>query len=297
MPDYMDQLVDAQTENELADLKAASARSSLDDEDRALMEEGAMTKAAAEEVTEAIKSYATATWVLVKRAHDGKAWKSLGYSTWADYVKTEFDMSASRSYQLINQAEVIAALEDAAPTGTKLLLTEAQTRDIKQQLPRITEKVKNETAGDDPAMAASKINEMVQKEREAIHNDMDGVQEDSFQDLDAKGSAPKEDRLNAADSVSASGGPVTTGVEDLDLDAPVSSGDNEDGMGDDDLYAPTEVNEAETDLLYLIQYYDRLAGETNAQDLAKVYKDDVDHLRTKCDEIIKFFTDLRRLVG
>lgn len=40
MPDYMDQLVDAQTENELADLKAASARSSLDDEDRALMEEG-----------------------------------------------------------------------------------------------------------------------------------------------------------------------------------------------------------------------------------------------------------------
>ena len=99
MPDYMDQLVDAQTENELAELKKAAGSSHLDDDDRALMEEGAMTKAAAEEVTEAIKSYATATWVLVKRAHDGKAWKSLGYSTWADYVKTEFDMSASRSYQ------------------------------------------------------------------------------------------------------------------------------------------------------------------------------------------------------
>ncbi len=296
MPDYMDQLVDAQTENEMADLKAAAKQSSLDDEDRALMEEGAMTKAAAEEVTEAIKSYATATWVLVKRAHDGKAWKSLGYSTWADYVKTEFDMSTSRSYQLINQAKVIAALEDAAPSGTKLLLTEAQTRDIKQQLPRITEKVKKETVGDDPAMAASKINDMVQKEREAIHNDLDGVQEDSFQDLDAKGSAPEEDKLNASDSGSASGGPITTGVEDLDLDAEIPSGDDGD-MGDGDLYAPTEVGEAETDLLYLLQYYDRLAGETSAQDLAKVYKDDVDHLRGKCDEIIKFFTDLRRLVG
>lgn len=294
MPDYMDQLVDAQTENELAELKEASA-SRLDDEDRALMEEGAMTKAAAEEVTEAIKSYATATWVLVKRAHDGKAWKSLGYSTWADYVKTEFDMSASRSYQLINQAEVIAALEDAAPTGTRLLLTEAQTRDIKQQLPRITEKVKKETSGDDPAIAASKINEMVEKERAAIHNDLDDVQEDSFQDLDAKGSAPKEDRLSASDSGSASG-PVTTGIEDLDLDAEIPSDDSED-MGDTDLYAPTEVNEAETDLLYLLQYYDRLAGETSAQDLAKVYKDDVDELRAKCDSIIKFFTDLRRLVG
>ncbi len=297
MPDYMDQLVDAQTENEMADLKAAAKQSSLDDEDRALMEEGAMTKAAAEEVTEAIKSYATATWVLVKRAHDGKAWKSLGYSTWADYVKTEFDMSTSRSYQLINQAKVIAALEDAAPSGTKLLLTEAQTRDIKQQLPRITEKVKKETVGDDPAMAASKINDMVQKEREAIHNDLDGVQEDSFQDLDAKGSAPEEDKLNASDSGSASGGPITTGVEDLDLDAEIPSGDDDSDMGDGDLYAPTEVGEAETDLLYLLQYYDRLAGETSAQDLAKVYKDDVDHLRGKCDEIIKFFTDLRRLVG
>ena len=297
MPDYMDQLVDAQTENEMADLKAAAKQSSLDDEDRALMEEGAMTKAAAEEVTEAIKSYATATWVLVKRAHDGKAWKSLGYSTWADYVKTEFDMSTSRSYQLINQAKVIAALEDAAPSGTKLLLTEAQTRDIKQQLPRITEKVKKETVGDDPAMAASKINDMVQKEREAIHNDLDGVQEDSFQDLDAKGSAPEEDKLNASDSGSASGGLITTGVEDLDLDAEIPSGDDDSDMGDGDLYAPTEVGEAETDLLYLLQYYDRLAGETSAQDLAKVYKDDVDHLRGKCDEIIKFFTDLRRLVG
>lgn len=295
MPDYMDQLVDAQTENELAELKKAAGSSRLDDDDRALMEEGAMTKAAAEEVTEAIKSYATATWVLVKRAHDGKAWKSLGYSTWADYVKTEFDMSASRSYQLINQAEVIAALEDAAPTGTRLLLTEAQTRDIKQQLPRITEKVKKETSGDDPAMAASKINEMVEKEREAIHNDLDDVEEDSFQELDAKGSAPKEDKLSASDSGSASG-PVTTGLEDLDLDAEIQSGDSED-MGDTDLYGPTEVNEAETDLLYLIQYYDRLAGETSAQDLAKVYKDDVDNLRAKCDSIIKFFTDLRRLVG
>ena len=162
-------------------------------------------------------------------------------------------------------------------------------------MPRITEKVKKETSGDDPAMAASKINEMVEKEREAIHNDLDDVEEDSFQELDAKGSAPKEDKLSASDSGSASG-PVTTGLEDLDLDAEIPSGDSED-MGDTDLYGPTEVNEAETDLLYLIQYYDRLAGETSAQDLAKVYKDDVDNLRAKCDSIIKFFTDLRRLVG
>ena len=156
MPDLIDQLVDAQTENDAADL-AEITSNKMSDEDKELVDSGAMSKSAAEEITNAIKSYATATWVLVKRAHDGKAWKSLGYSTWADYVATEFDMSASRSYQLINQAEVIATLEDAAPDGTKLLLTEAQTRDIKKELPRITEKVKNATANDDPGTAASKI--------------------------------------------------------------------------------------------------------------------------------------------
>lgn len=294
MPDFMDQLVDAQTANEMKDLKAVVANGNgLDDEDRALLEDGAMSKAAAQEVTEAIKSYATATWVLVKRAHDGKAWKSLGYSTWADYVQTEFDMSTSRSYQLINQAEVISTLEDAAPDGTKLMLTEAQTRDIKQVLPRITEKVKAETASDSPAVAADKINDIVQKEREAIHNDMDSVQEDSFQDLDEKGSAPKEDRLKASDS-EVGYGAVTTGLEDVDLDAPVSDGDND---SDDDLYNPSEVSEGETDLLYLFQYFERLAGETTPQELAKVYKDDVNNLKDKSDSIIKWFTDLRKLVG
>lgn len=295
MPDFMDQLVDAQTANEMKDLKAVVASGNgLDDEDRALLEAGAMSKAAAQEVTEAIKSYATATWVLVKRAHDGKAWKSLGYSTWADYVQTEFDMSTSRSYQLINQAEVISTLEDAAPDGTKLMLTEAQTRDIKQVLPRITEKVKNETASDSPSVAADKINKIVQEEREAIHNDLDDVQEDSFQDLDEKGSAPKEDKLSASNS-EVGHGAVTTGLEDVDLDAPV--GDDNGDLDDEDLYNPSEVSEGETDLLYLFQYFERLAGETTPQELAKVYKDDVNNLKDKSDSIIKWFTDLRKLVG
>ena len=39
---------------------------------------------AAKELTESIKSTATATCLLLQQAHDKKAWKTLGYKTWAE---------------------------------------------------------------------------------------------------------------------------------------------------------------------------------------------------------------------
>ncbi len=300
MPDLIDQLVDAQTENDAADL-AEIASNKMSDEDKELVESGAMSKSAAEEITNAIKSYATATWVLVKRAHDGKAWKSLGYSTWAEYVAAEFDMSTSRSYQLINQAEVIATLEEAAPDGTKLMLTEAQTRDIKKELPRITEKVKSATADDDPGTAASKINDIVESERQAIKNDAapieddEPVQEDSFSQLDQHNPDNDEDRLSVKDSGSAQGA-LTTGLEDLDLDADVDGGDDAD-MNDDDLYSPDSVNDGEADFLYTMQYFGRLKMEMRPDDIMAVYKDNIDDLRDQVDALLKWFGDLRKRIG
>lgn len=301
MPDLIDQLVDAQTENDAADL-AEIASAKLSDDDKELVDSGAMSKAAAEEITNAIKSYATATWVLVKRAHDGRAWKSLGYSTWEEYVTSEFDMSASRSYQLINQAKVISALEEAAPEGTKLMLTEAQTRDIKKELPRITEKVKNATSGDEPSVAASKINDIVEDERASIKNDSspddsddDDVQEDSFSKLDGHRSENDPDRLKASDSGSAQG-PVTTGLEDLDMDSDIDDG----SMNDDDLYDDADGqtdSDGENDLQYTIQYFMRLRNEMVPDDVLKVFSGDVDELREQVDSLLEWFGELRKRIG
>lgn len=306
MPDMIDQLVDAQTENDAADL-AAIASNKMSDEDKALVESGAMSKQAAEQITNAIRSYATATWVLVKRAHDGKAWKSLGYSTWAEYVATEFDMSKSRSYQLINQAEVINALEMVVPEGTQVLLTEAQTRDIKKELPRITEKVKAATQDDEPGVAAQKLNDIVEAERAAIKNDAtatdddgsddgldDDVQEDSFSGLDTHRSENDPDRMNVKDSGSAQG-PLTTGIEDedIDLDGDIDGS----GMNDDDLYSSGDAGEGETDLLYTLQYFDRLRSEATPEDIVGAYSDDVDSLREQVDSILAWFTELKAKLG
>jgi hypothetical protein len=135
MPDEIDRLIDAEA---YAEEHSEKKKIELSDADKALLDEGGMTKAAAVELTDSIRASATATYILVKRAHDGKAWKALGYDTWSDYVIKEFDMTTSRSYQLLNQANVIKELEAVVPEGAQILLTEKEARDIKNELPRIT---------------------------------------------------------------------------------------------------------------------------------------------------------------
>lgn len=94
----------------------------------------------AEQLTNDIKSTTTALYVLLKRAHDTKAWASLGYKSWTEYISSEFDFSRARSYQLINQATVIEEINEAS--GVNIYLTEKEARDIKKRLPEITERLK-----------------------------------------------------------------------------------------------------------------------------------------------------------
>ena len=50
-------------------------------------------------LTERIKSSIDNLWELIVEAHDGQAWKALGYESWKGYVTKEFAMSEQRSYQ------------------------------------------------------------------------------------------------------------------------------------------------------------------------------------------------------
>ena len=100
-----------------------------------------LDKDAAKQLTKDIQSTTTALYVLLKKAHDTKAWLSLGYKTWTEYIEKEFDFSRARSYQLINQANVIEEINDAS--GVPLYITEREARSIKKRLPEITEKLKD----------------------------------------------------------------------------------------------------------------------------------------------------------
>mgnify|MGYP000753563543 CR=1 FL=1 len=72
------------------------------------------TKPEAEAATAKLKSYFGVSCQLVKELHDKQAWKAMGYGSWAAYTKAEFDISRSRSYQLIKYAEVVAGLASVA---------------------------------------------------------------------------------------------------------------------------------------------------------------------------------------
>lgn len=121
----------------------------------------------AEQLTHAIRAAATATYVLLARAHEGKAYKTLGYDTWGEYVSQEFEMSPQRSYQLLDLSKVVQTIEAVAPEGTEVKLTEAQARDIKRELPRITEVITERLDDDvDPEDASWIIDDVISEVRE-----------------------------------------------------------------------------------------------------------------------------------
>lgn len=137
-----------------------------------------MTEDEATEITGAIRSTITATYVLLYRAHEGKAYKALGYGSWKEYIAGEFDFSVQRSYQLLDLAKTVEVIESVAPGGTDLSLTEAQARDIKRELPKITERVKEETAGKDPAEASDIVDSIVEDSRQQQKDDEKVMAED-----------------------------------------------------------------------------------------------------------------------
>lgn len=125
-----------------------------------------MDEVEAREVTDAIRSAATATYILLAQAHQGKAYRALGYDTWAEYVRAEFEISSQRSYQLLDLSKAVKMIESAAPEGTVVKLTEAQARGIKKELPKITEQIAEATHGKSAAEAESLIDHIVEENRE-----------------------------------------------------------------------------------------------------------------------------------
>lgn len=99
------------------------------------------------ESLEAALGHLSEAWELLLEAHDRHAWRVLGYDSWGEYVRTEFDMSRSRSYQLLDQARVTralmraaemmplsSALDTATSDSSSLVVSSRQARAIKPKL-------------------------------------------------------------------------------------------------------------------------------------------------------------------
>jgi hypothetical protein len=119
----------------------------------------------AKHLTESIRATADVLYVLIQRAHAGKAWLALGYSSFGDYVNEEFDISRSRAYQLLNQANFIQQIESVAPEGTHISLNEASVRDLRDSIESLLPEIQEATRNLSPEDAEAAINELVESRR------------------------------------------------------------------------------------------------------------------------------------
>lgn len=62
-------------------------------------------------LTSEIKGHVGQIWRLLSRAHETRAYLALGYTSWASYVETEFEMSRSNAYRLLDLAKVVHELD------------------------------------------------------------------------------------------------------------------------------------------------------------------------------------------
>lgn len=129
----------------------------------------------AKEITENIRSTGEVLYVLVSRAHAGKAHKVLGYSSFESYVKEEFGMSRSRAYQLIGQANVISEITNAVPEGTKVDISESAARDLKGMLDKIVPSIEERTSGLSPEDASDELNDVIDESRESKKSDDEDI--------------------------------------------------------------------------------------------------------------------------
>jgi hypothetical protein len=147
-----------------------------------------LEEAEARELTEKIKSTSNMLYVLIKRAHSGKAWLALGYNSFADYVKEEFNYSRSYGYRLLDQANVIEAIEARAPEGTQVFLGEYTARSLKKSLPELLDEVEERTAEASPDEAASIIEDIIREtkdrkeEEESFDEDFDDFNPGDYHD-------------------------------------------------------------------------------------------------------------------
>jgi hypothetical protein len=116
-----------------------------------------LTKAQAKKLTKQIKQATDHLWYLLGDAHEGKAWKALGYSTWEAYVQAEFGMTKRRADQLLEQGSVVEAIGYATgKTGNAFPISKRDVDAVKQDLPGVTEEIKAKVdAGQPPEKAVA----------------------------------------------------------------------------------------------------------------------------------------------
>jgi hypothetical protein len=128
-----------------------------------------MTAKEAHRLTERIRAGAQNLCELVFEAHKGRAWVALGYQSWENYVREEFNLSRSRSYELVDQGRVLQVLSTAAKVPLRAGVSPYAVREIRRYVPELAEEIRARvSAGVSNKEAREIVVQVVQDKRRAI---------------------------------------------------------------------------------------------------------------------------------
>jgi hypothetical protein len=102
---------------------------------------------------------------LLVEAHERRAWVALSYPTWADYVRAEFRLSRSRSYELLEHGRVVRALESATRLSGIPDISAYAAAQIRPHLDEVTAAISARCRGLPPEGVARVASQVVQEVR------------------------------------------------------------------------------------------------------------------------------------
>jgi hypothetical protein len=103
------------------------------------------TEAEARALTDRIKSGVGQASLLLLEAHKRRVWAVLGYRTWETYVRQEFGLSRTRSYELVYHGEVIREIQAATGMFGIPNITPYVALQVRANLEEVTEALKVRT--------------------------------------------------------------------------------------------------------------------------------------------------------
>jgi hypothetical protein len=97
-------------------------------------------------LTERIKQGLADPSLLLLDAHEGSAWRALGYRSWEAYVREEFGLSRSRSYEMLDHGRVVRGLMSAAGLDTLPEVSPFAASQIKSRLEQAVAEIASRAA-------------------------------------------------------------------------------------------------------------------------------------------------------
>ncbi len=126
-----------------------------------------LTDAEARTLTEQIKTSARQTSLLLLEAHRRRAWSALGYATWGLYVREEFGISRSRSYELLDHACVLRQIMRAMGMSEVPDISPYAAVQVKPHVNEVIAEIRQRTS---PGQATSEVRAVIAASVNAVRS-------------------------------------------------------------------------------------------------------------------------------